>query len=189
MISPQQFKQGPLRAAKVYALRGCDTASSMLGPNMALSFTRSVGEFLNKQIFRNDYIIIDEQAPGAEPSTAPAKLDRLHTLCVDNGYQSLADCQRIRHELLKSTDLDPTPESVIAMLQAYLPHCVYTVDSTDVFTQAENADKLQQFLSSANTPQHYRSSCIQTNQYRHYLRLPSNVHALLIDNDSALLAA
>ena len=148
---------------------------------MALSLTRSISRFLRNEVLRDDYQIIDEHACGNASQPCHYKLARLHTLCKNNSYRSVQDCERIYRQLSAQFRLtQETPSlTTVMLIDAYLPHCITVVDS-----HATEDDAVPEAAK-----QYWRTSYLNTATRRYRLCLPPEVHALLIENTGALLAA
>ena len=100
------------------------------------TLTKSVTNFINSQIVRDDYLIIDEavehkdEDTNCKRSTAPpfqAKLNRLQSLCHGNGYLSDEDFSQSSQRLIKHYEQSqtiPTSLENYRILPAPL-HCGY----------------------------------------------------------------
>lgn len=167
---------------------------------MATDIPRAVRTFLDRQVLRRDYLLINE--PLALRSGLPyeLKLERLHALCMYNGYIQAAQAENTRRWLYDN----PVGENqclILMLVQAYLPECVSDITGAipagiprQSAWQARSLTdgSLMTIEMQRDIPGVEPGSRISLLHWqdRHYqLTLPPEIHALLIDHDGALLAA
>ncbi|NND90174.1 MAG: hypothetical protein HKN42_04860 [Granulosicoccus sp.] len=149
----------------------------------------TVRKIVSRQVFRSDYLVIDEQTPLRTRLTYELKLERLHRLCLSGGYRSAAECELIRQQLFSGEDRSDRPV-ILTLAEAYLPSRIERL-SLDLACQLARSDQLhahalQQFGEKMAGS---RISWLDWNAARYLMCLPDDIHSLLIDKDGALLAA
>jgi hypothetical protein len=156
---------------------------------MATDLPRTVRHFLEAEVFRSDYLIVDEHARSHTRLPYELKLERLHTLCVDRGYRDASMCEEVRRTLYTQADNSGRPVSLL-LAESYLPDCVRKM-SLRAQQSNESCEQWQALQASGRTARStpYRHSWLDWAEDRYLLCLPADVHSLLIDNDGALLAA
>jgi len=151
--------------------------------SMALYLIDPVRQFMASQVFRQDFLIIEDACAGDERQPSLLKERRLQQLCMQSGYLSRDDCVRIRQHISDDKAPDTADAVSLWLVQSYLPYCVRCVGRSD-----------QLNTSSSNTTvaainKILVSSWLDVDEYRYLLQLPADIHALLIDHSGALLAA
>lgn len=145
---------------------------------MALDTTRNVRHFIKSQLLRDDYLIIDEPQATGSTHCMSLKERRLQQLCINEGYLSDDLCQQIAQHLAMQTAPDTPERQTLMLLQAYLPECVDRLDAA-----------LHQQLNLSRLASTLIISHLDVGSHRYRLMLPMSLHALLIENTGALLAA
>lgn len=164
----------------------CEAAAIMASPLSA-----RLGDFLYEQIFRQDYLIIDDACTTHSSHTGTMKWYRLDQLCRENGYRSQQQCDDICTLLSTSESREFSTNTTLELIHAYLPGCIRTVAlSTPGFDEVMSQQTIE--LENAVTASLCKRSVvswIDIESCRYLLCLPADVHALLIDHSGALLAA
>ena len=149
----------------------------------------TIAEFLRRQVWRSDFLLIDEAVPERTRFPHEQKLEILHTLCCRNGYRDAGDCERVRRALYTREQHDDCPAALLLSL-AYLPdHVCSLPEPVDTSEEARLLARLRRAQPVRQHPKRYRLSSLSWAERRFWLNLPEDIHALLIERDCALLAA
>jgi hypothetical protein len=116
------------------------------------TLTKSVSNFISSQIVRDDYLIIEEavahngEDTNCNRHTKPpfqAKLNRLQSLCHDNGYLSdevfSQSCQR----LIKHYEQSQTIPTSLEIVEFFLPHAIVHISKQHFGRQQDHAQLLK----------------------------------------------
>lgn len=156
---------------------------------MATDKPLTISNFLKSQILRSDYLLVEESTPDRTRFPHEQKLEYLHTLCVQNGYRSAADCEQIRRRLY-TEEYDAGCPVQLQLALAYLPDNVLVLpESTTRSNEAASLARLRLAQDLPHAKADYQLSFIGWNEHHYWLYLPADVHSLLITHDCALLAA
>ncbi|MGQ7844326.1 hypothetical protein ACUNV4_07615 [Granulosicoccus sp. 3-233] len=149
----------------------------------------TVAGFLESQVLRTDYLLIDEQSPDRTRFPHELKLEMLHALCIRNGYRQAADCERIRRSLY-TQEQDASCPAALLLAQAYLPdNVVCRHEPVDRQEEMRAIATLRLAQATGGQARYHRLSSLQWSAHRCWLNLPDDIHSLLIERDCALLAA
>lgn len=214
--------------------------------------TKSVCSYVSNQILRDDYLIIDEpanrngnQAQCTQSNEPPfqEKLNRLQSLCDDNGYLPDDDFSQSSQTLIQRYEQTQTIPTSLEMVDVFFPHCMVKTSKKHFGRQQDHAQLLKKVAASTTGSWHvdgadsrqdrrdncwvvaykgprksesfrftqqgdwlansflswlvesaeyksgYRVSCHGSEEHLRIVCLPTAIHSLLIDNDTALLAA
>lgn len=156
---------------------------------MTKEFSSTVRHFLRTQVLRTDYVIVGSHAAIASRLPYEQKLERVHDLCIRNGYRSVADCESVRQTLYENRSSSDCPAALL-LSKSYLPECV----SEDVEQDEHRSPRLMHALERQarrlpGTGRHFQSSTLIWQERSYLMCLPLDIHFLLIEHDGALLAA
>ena len=156
---------------------------------MATDTLQTFHHFLRSQVWRSNYLLIEEGTPDRTRFPHERKLEHLHSLCIHNGYRTASDCEQIRRRLYtREQDAACPPQLLLAI--AYLPDQVISLpEPVDRSLETSLIDRLRPASALPHQQSHYRLSSLSWGQRRYWLHLPEDIHSLLIDRDCALLAA
>lgn len=156
---------------------------------MVREISSTVRHFLKSQVLRYDYVVVGEAT--ASPTRLPyeQKLERMHDLCIRNGYRPAIECERVRSRLYAEGNKAGRPAGLL-LIEAYLPDCIVRTSEQDDHPALALMRDVER--NAANLP--CKASYLQSSQlhwagHNHLICLPLDIHFLLIEHDGALLAA
>jgi hypothetical protein len=156
---------------------------------MAREIASTVRQFLKTQIFRTDYIIVGELPSPQTRLPYAQKLERVHNLCLGNGYREPDACERIRDRLYREENKAGRPVSLL-LIESYLPDCIVRISEQDEQKLLRLKHDLERVVR--NLPGKVgdvQSSTLDWGGDCYAICLPLDIHFLLIEHDGALLAA
>ena len=113
------------------------------------TLTKSVSSFISSQILRDDYLIIDEPVEhngvnmrGGEPPFQ-AKLNRLQSLCHDNGYLSDEDFSQSCQQLIQHYEQTQANPTSLEIVEFFLPHSIVNTRKKHFGRQQDHAQLLK----------------------------------------------
>lgn len=99
-------------------------------------------------------------------------------MCVAAGILNAVECGKVHRRYgIRKTPIT-SAAATLDLIQAYLPDYVRRIESP----AASNS------TTQRSNPA-YKTTWLEVGQHRYQIELPAAIHALLIDNDGALLAA
>ncbi|ASJ72612.1 hypothetical protein [Granulosicoccus antarcticus] len=156
---------------------------------MAKELSSTVRHFLRTQVLRSDYIIVGEQPSMVTRLPYEQKLERVHDLCIRNGYRTAPECEAIRQRLYESQNNTHHPAALL-LTQSYLPNCVVEAGQQDELQLLRLTRNLErQARQLPGNSRHFQSSTLEWNARSYLMCLPLDIHFLLVEHDGALLAA
>lgn len=156
---------------------------------MAFGLGRSISQFVEREITRSHYLIIEEHETPKLPYQL--KLERLHQLCIEQKLVPEAQCMKIRQSFIDTAfdHMDDWPPAAF-LVQAYLPEHMLVEKITGTESTPFTIHRLNELSQSpAIAGIACVTSWLDTDNQRFLFCLPVDVHALLIEADGALLAA
>ncbi len=156
---------------------------------MAREIASTVRHFLKTQVLRYDYVIVDEMPSLRTRLPYEQKLERMHNLCVRNGYRNSGECEKIRRRLYTEENNAGRPANLL-LIESYLPGCIVRACEQDEalsfgLMRAVECEARDLPCKSNNL----QSSQLVWRADSYLMCLPLEIHFLLIEHDGALLAA
>ncbi len=156
---------------------------------MAREIASTVRHFLKTQVLRYDYVIVDEMRSLRTRLPYEQKLERMHNLCISNGYRVADECEKIRRRLYTEENNAGRPANLL-LIESYLPSCVVRTSEQD---EPLSLRLMRDVESEAHAlpckPTNLQSSQLVWRGDSYLMCLPLDIHFLLIEHDGALLAA
>ena len=156
---------------------------------MAKVIASTLRHFLITQVLRYDYVIVDEMPSLRSRLPYEQKLERMHDLCIRNGYRDSEACESIRSRLYSEENNDGRPANLL-LIESYLPGCIVCTREPE-----ENRflrlmrDLEREALDLPCKANNLQSSQLVWRGDCYLMCLPLDIHFLLIEHDGALLAA
>ena len=156
---------------------------------MAREIASTVRHFLKTQVLRYDYVIVDEMPSLRTRLPYEQKLERMHNLCIRNGYRDSGECEKIRRRLYTEENNAGCPATLL-LIESYLPGCIVRTSEQDEPLSLRLMCDVER--EASNLP--CKSNNLQSSQLvwrgdSYLMCLPLDIHFLLIEHDGALLAA